>query len=92
MAADEIYTVAYTEAAGTCTTHTEAPKPVYDPSSFNPLNPATWPTDPSFNIFDPTTWPNHNTENGGGTDTPEPTQTTDPGGEPSPTPGDGTTE
>lgn len=57
------------EDAGPCTVHTEAipeePQP-YDPSTFNILDPSTWPTreeDPNFDSRDPSTWP---TVGGGG--------------------------
>ncbi len=83
VAEDNIYLLSYTEAAGPCTTHTEVTPPAYDPSTFNPLDPNTWPTDPGFNIFDETTWPNYRPD--GGQD-PEPTPSETPVTSPEPTP------
>ena len=78
---DAIYLLTYTEAAGPCTTHTEA-----NPggtTNFNPLDPSTWPTDdPNFSIFDPSTWPTNDPE-------PQPSESGDPSVDPSPSPSGG---
>lgn len=87
-ARDDAYRMEHLKNLGTCAVHTEpAEKPTeYDPSTFNPEDPSTYPPSdlyPDFDPFDPTTWPAVGPEPGptddpvppGESEYPQPTET-----------------
>lgn len=80
-ARDDAYRLQNVQAQGTCTVHTQAQEkpPEYDPSTFDPMDPSTYPPAelyPDFDPYDPETWPVV-------TPSPEPSaEPTEPGGEP----------
>lgn len=76
QARDAAFTVKYYKDLGEsafCTIHTEVA--VYDPLTFNPVDPMTWPTKeqwPDFDPLDETTWPNYVPPGNGDEPLPEP--------------------